>query len=476
MLDELATLDFDGVRVPFVTALDEVERIARRTMFAPESRQTPVQVMGPLEAAGSCFDAIWFLRAGELTWPMALASSPLLPWQLKVELGMPGADSTRDMEFARRMTQRIAQSADTVVFSYAATSGEGRQQPSRILNALELSEVRAAELVPAEELRSVVALEEVEDAAQIAALPDGIVQGGAKVLELQAACGFRAFAEHRLWSTELDDVELGLDAGESGSVVHRVLERFWEKVLLERFWEKVQTQSALLAMTEEMRAATLDDAIGQGLARMAELSASNWDAAYIGLQRERLRRLLVPWLAEELGRPEFVVKGLEVSLPEVSIGPLRLSVRVDRVDETEGGDVLIDYKTGRAATKDWLTDRPDAPQLPLYAVVAETEKLGGVAFGLLRAGKEMSWKSFSASEDVMRKSAAMERETFEQQVESWRVYLTVLAEQFAAGDARVRPKNFPHTCKHCGQRLVCRVEAALLEEGDEDEGAEVNGG
>jgi hypothetical protein len=56
-LDELATLDFDGVQVEFVQALEALERIARQTTFAPESRDAPVQVMGPLEAAGGSFDA-----------------------------------------------------------------------------------------------------------------------------------------------------------------------------------------------------------------------------------------------------------------------------------------------------------------------------------------------------------------------------------------------------------------------------------
>ena len=56
---------------------------------------------------------------------------------------------------------------------------------------------------------------------RVAALPDRVIRGGATVLQLQAACGFRAFAEHRLGSTELESVELGMDALESGIVVHR---------------------------------------------------------------------------------------------------------------------------------------------------------------------------------------------------------------------------------------------------------------
>ncbi len=100
-LDELATLDFDGGKVGFERALEGVERIARETMFAPESREAPVQVMGPLEAAGATFDAVWFLRGGDLTWPVAAAGSPLLPWQMQRELGMPGVDVARDREHAR---------------------------------------------------------------------------------------------------------------------------------------------------------------------------------------------------------------------------------------------------------------------------------------------------------------------------------------------------------------------------------------
>jgi len=77
-LDELATLDFDGQQVEFANALENLERIARKTIFAPESREAPVQVMGPLEATGGRFDALWFLRAGDLSWPVTTGGSPLL--------------------------------------------------------------------------------------------------------------------------------------------------------------------------------------------------------------------------------------------------------------------------------------------------------------------------------------------------------------------------------------------------------------
>jgi ATP-dependent helicase/nuclease subunit B len=459
-LDELATLDFDGVQVEFVQALEAVERIARQTTFAPESRDAAVQVMGPLEAAGGTFDAVWFLRAGDLSWPAVVAASPLLPWSMQRELGMPGVDAARDAVHARRVTERVAACAKTVVFSYAKESGDGRQRASQALEGLELEETTAGELLAPESPRVIVDLEEVEDDVTVAALPDRVIRGGANLLQSQAACGFRAFAEHRLGSTELESVELGIDALESGIVVHAVMEIFWGQV---------KTQDALREMVGTERESMLDAAIGEGLRKIAQLSASEWDDAYVTMQRERLRRLLRPWLEHELARPKFAVKQREEKASNVQIGPLHLNLRIDRVDETDGGELVIDYKTGRVSTSDWLSERPDAPQLPLYAVVSDAAQLGGVAFARLRVGKEMGWKGFAAREGVLLKSDRLKTESFAAQVEEWREVLTRLAEQFAAGNAAVRPKSYPKTCTYCGQRLLCRVAEENLEETDEEE-------
>jgi ATP-dependent helicase/nuclease subunit B len=456
-LDEVATLDFDGLQIEFVEAMEALGRIARQTTFAPESREAPAQVMGPLEAAGGTFDAVWFLRGGELSWPTETRSSSLLPWLLQRDLKMPGTDVVQDSEYALTITKRIADSAKTVVFSYARESAEGRQRASHVLAGLELEET---ELLPPESARVTADLEEGKDDLNIAALPNRVIRGGAAVLQSQAACGFRAFAEHRLGSTELECVELGLDALESGIVVHTVMETFWGKV---------KSQDALRNMTVVDRDAVLDAAIDEGLRKTEQLSVSDWDAAYLQMLRARLARLLRPWLAQELARPAFAVKQREEKVSDVQIGPLHLSVRVDRVDETVGGELVIDYKTGRAATNDWLSDRPDAPQLPLYAVVSNVERLGGVAFARLKVGKEMGWKGFAAGEGVLLKPQRMKTESFAAQVEEWREVLTKLAEQFATGNAEVRPKIYPKTCAHCGQRLLCRVVGAALEETEDDD-------
>ena len=475
-LDELATLDFDGVPVEFVQTFEALERIARQMLFAPESSDAPVQVMGPLEAAGSLFDAAWFLRGGELSWPIETRSNGLLPWSLQRELGMPGADVVRDSEHARRMTERIAGSAATVVFSYARHVADSRQRPSAVVRGLGLEEVDATEVTGAAVEREIVAVEEIEDVARVRQLPDRVIHGGARILELQAACGFRAFAERRLWATGVESVVAGMDARESGTVVHEVLKFFWDGV---------RTQDALKSMTTKERNEVLDWCITEALKKTDMSSATAWDVAYLDVQRDRLRRLLSRWLDLEMQRVlPFEVKMSEKEFQDVRVGPLRLSVRMDRVDEVAGGEMLIDYKTGSASPSDWLTERPDAPQLPLYAILSDAERLQGVAFALVRAGDGRAWKGYAAKEGVLpgRLTRLKEAPTFDAQVERWREVLVRLAEQFHAGEARVDPKQYPKTCEYCEQRILCRLDVSSLEESllegdDEDDAAEeIHGG
>jgi len=318
-------------------------------------------------------------------------------------------------------------------------------------------------------VREVVELEAVADEGWIP-LANPVVGGGAGVLQSQAACGFRAFAERRLWSTEIERPAPGMDASERGNLLH---------LTLELFWEEVRTQAGLRAMTVEERGAALDRAIDAGLGQATRGAAgSAWERAFLETQRTRLRRLLEPWLEQELGRAlPFSVRQRETEFEDVGIGPLRLGLRMDRVDETEAGDVLIDYKTGVARVSDWEGARPDQPQLPLYAVLSEG-RLAGVAFGKVQPGKTMGFDGIAAAAGVLHKGDPLGEAGMAEQVEAWREVLTRLAEEFAAGDARVRPKSYPKTCVYCAQRLLCRLDPAKLRvepEVDAVESEEIDG-
>jgi len=367
---------------------------------------------------------------------------------------MPGTDSAQANARAERITARLIASASTVLFFYAAEAETGPQRLSPLIDRLGWQQLNAEDLTTPQPTPT-IALEEFEDTTPLPPLASTTVRGGSVVLKLQAACGFRAFAEMRLNATALETASPGFDARQSGNFVHEVMDLFWREV---------QTQTRLRAMPEPDRARILDTAIDKSFA--LKLSPDGlWDTEYVAVQKERLRSVLLKWLEVELQRIPFTVTAREQQ-KQIHVGPLNLSLRMDRVDHVEGvGTLLVDYKTGRRSTpKDWEGERPDDPQLPLYALLPDVENLQGLAFAKIRPGKDMKWQGYGP----IPKPAAMEHATIDEQVEAWRYVLENLARDFAAGKADVSPKEFPFTCTHCQQRLLCRLDVAALTADDEE--------
>ena len=479
-LDDLATLDFSGDRVTIQDALATLDRLVHAIIFAPESRGAPVQILGPLEAAGERFDAIWVLRAGELTWPPHTSAVTLLPWSLQRDLEMPGVDSERERDFSRRLTCRLAGCAGEVVFSYArVASSQAPQSASSVVRDLELRKSSLSDIAGVEEPRVIIELERLADITSLPALLNVPHRGGARILELQAACGFRAFAELRLGSVEPRQREIGMDVGERGSAVHTALEHFWSSV---------GSQQELRTMSQNAREELIRQAIVKSFEKIRRQQINGWDEAYLETQETRLATLLTDWIGMEIERPEFTVVAREEQA-QIAIGPLELSLRMDRVDLVDGQQVILDYKTGSAHPSAWLGDRPDLPQVPLYALLASDAlaraaesplPLGAVGFARVRAGEEMELRGFEASPGILlapksgTRPIAMDADDFKGQVERWREVLERLANEFAQGDARVRPKQYPTTCERCGQRLLCRLDASSLEQMLDDQPTDQN--
>ncbi len=466
LLDELAGLDLFGTELSFHDLFAALEQQARLTVFAPESHEAPIQVLGPGEAAGQAFDAVWVLRCGSLEWPPETPPSSLLPLWLQRDLGLPGGDRNRDRERATQLTARLASCAPEVVFSYAVhTADAGQQTLASVMQALHPSLLPCDPSLDPHSAQEPLPLEQLIEEDPIAPLPSPVVAGGARLLQLQAACGFHAFAELRLNAHALESQSLGLDARERGNTVHQALDALWGQL---------QSQGQLRHLSPDELNARLDDAIAFGLRKAISRSSSTWDAAYLEVQQTRLRRLLAEWLQHESARPDFEVIHRELRLDQVPVGPLQLSVRIDRIDRVAGSHVLLDYKTSKFSHAAWNGERPEQPQLLLYALLVAAGHLphsadeaapqvNALAFANLVAGPSMSLNG------AQREGAAALSPTkgtrsidLDQALPEWSRILTRLATDFANGEARVNPLQFPRTCDFCDQRLLCRVAPETL--------------
>jgi ATP-dependent helicase/nuclease subunit B len=463
-LDTVATLDFSGKRVAYATALEALEQQVAVTMVTMPATDAPVQVMSVAEAEGSVWDAVVFLRATDANWPAVERVHPLLPWAMQRSLTMPGGDGTGATARAREFTAGLLARTGRVAFTSAAEDASGALRWSPLVAELRLEQMSPVEFAPKVEEFSQIAVESVADDEALPGLPSQEVHGGSRVLKLQAACGFLAFAELRLRAKEPVSGDLGLDAGESGSLLHRTMETFWKETV---------TQDALRAMSRGEREERLKRAIDASLPRRLR-AESGWDEAYVAVVKERLCAVLQQWLEVELERGPFTVVAMERE-EEVPVGPLMLKVRMDRVDQlASGGSFFVDYKTGYTADpKAWEGAQPDDPQLPLYALQPEAGELQGLAFAKVRAGSGMKWAGYQAEAGILPVSRVKNVRDMGALVEEWRGTLTVLAEDFASGVADVRPKSYEVNCTRCGQRLLCRLDrASLLDADDEDEDEE----
>ncbi len=215
--------------------------------------------------------------------------------------------------------------------------------------------------------------------------------------------------------------------------------------------------------------------------RRAADQGGGWSAAYLQVEQERLRSVLLQWLDYEIERRDFTVEACEKE-SDANINGLQLRLRVDRVDQVDGGRLILDYKTGKVSPAMWSGDRPDEPQLPLYAIHGQVDSLRGVLFAQVRAGdllfkgrvedaNKTLAKSFDGRSDLIKSPFTQDLR------DEWSVALGSLAEQFLSGDAAVAPKFYPNTCRYCPLPALCRVAETVIpieaadEAGDEEDEA-----
>jgi probable DNA repair protein len=465
-LDLAASLGFDGRRIAWADFLSSLERVLESTLFAPESADAPIQIVGPEESAGLTADGIWFLGADEDAWPANGSAHPLLPLSLQREFGMPHASPRHDADLATSITHRIITSAATVQFSYPSMREEAEARPSRIV-ALQAGSARPlpAELIPRR--RPVPLAVPFDDTLRVP-FSTGTAVGGSALLTDQSQCAFKGFATARLGAKPWEPAEFGLSASQRGLLLHEVMHAIWAgppdgfRTLQDLL--SCSDRSAFVAMhVDRALQSKLNDEIRRRMPR-----------PYLALEATRLTRVVNEWLDYEATRHPFTVVQTE-SAATVSIAGLSLALRLDRADLLNDGSLLvIDYKTGNVNPRDWDLPRPDDLQLPLYAGFACETQPGGLVFAKLRTGRfEFAGRAADANATLLSGlsgvNTLVKRPLTADQLEDWRVYIEKLARDFLAGRADLDPRDYPRTCEDCGLHAVCRIHENWLEPEPEDE-------
>jgi len=455
LLGQLATADaFFGTHSRG-SAQSILRRAAHDTAFQAQTGVPPIWVSGQLIDPWLNYDGLWVGGCNDQRWPPQVMPIPLLPVRLQRDFGVIAAAPESQLQFALDLQKRWAACGRECVFSFA-DPGDGRSAaPSPLLPE---AGAAASPALPRPHWRALLetqpTLERLTD--EVApAFAAGERTRGVSTLRAQSRCAFRGFAETRLRCDRLERPLPGFNERERGELIHHALEHVWSVL---------RDSSTLLSMSADAQAQLLDDGVMRALAKQCRVRdpGPRWRQR----ERERMGNVLRKWLDVERRRQPFAVEQLELASQAARHGGLEFTVRIDRVDRlSDGSRVLIDYKTGLAAV-DWRGERPDNPQLPIYALL-HSDALVAVAYGRVNAA-ECSFIAEAERPALFkpngRKSPLEGMPTLAALIDVWSQRIENLAADFAAGRAAVAPTV--HACKSCRLHGLCRVPAALEDAAD----------
>ena len=465
-LDTAGSLGFNGRRIDWHEFLTDLQRSADEILFAPQSIDAPIQIVGPAESAGLTADAIWFLGADEDAWPASAPMHPFLPHHVQRDAAMPHSSPQWDWQSSSAITRRLLASAVEVNFSFAMQKEEVEARPSRLIAQIAVPQTLSARMIPPPYAPPIAI--PFADSTSVRFSQHGL-HGGASVLSAQSQCPFKAFATARFDAKDWDAAELGLSAKQRGQLLHDVLHSIWSGPP-----RGIRNHADLIAQAD------IPSFVRNHVRNVLKKKIPNavrerMPAPYIDLEETRLVRLVTEWLRYECTRVPFAVEETE-AIRTVTIAGVNMNLRLDRVDRlVDGSPLVIDYKTGNVDPKSWDLPRPDDLQLPLYKVLGLEPMQpslfdsyggppsGGLVFAKVRPGDtcfagRVADAIKTVDSDLTGTSALVRRKLTASDESNWKEYIDRMAREFVDGRADVDPRDYPKTCDRCGLQSVCRVQ------------------
>lgn len=460
LLEEFSALDVVSDRpLSRSAAARQLAERAGRSAFRERNPGAPVEILGVEEALGSRFDALWITGLDNETWPAPTRRDPFIPAHLQAEV--PAATAPGALERARAELAGLMRGAPHVVGSFS----RGGDNHQRCLAPL-LGDVPMDAGEPARVDERQAPVEKLAEDTRAPTHPGGEVRGGTAVLQHQSDCPFRAFAEHRLGAEELRPPRPGLDARDRGSLLHAALEHLWRDV---------DGLAALEALGEDGIASRIDAANDAALAAFTEQNPLALTEAGLAIEGECLRGSLTDWVAIERQRHPFTVTAVEQRV-DLDFAGLKLTGKIDRIDEVEGGGALIiDYKTGNTSRNGWAPDdRLADVQLPAYAQ-GLAEPPVALAFALLKPDRmtfdglaevDLGTPNLEVIGNTGGRSRFRDVRDWTELTDHWRRQLDELASEFLSGTAAVLPRE-KRVCDYCHLQALCRIHERKAMEEDE---------
>ncbi|MCR9191241.1 MAG: PD-(D/E)XK nuclease family protein [Gammaproteobacteria bacterium] len=440
LFDELMSLQVVTPSMTTDDALQTMQQLAQTTLFQIKKPQTAITVLGMLEASGCNFDSIWIMGMTDQCLPQKTRFSALLPIELQKEYGLPRTSALRELERAQLALNRFGHACEHMVYSYPHMLNDQPQLPCALIQPYPPLIMQLAEITDKPLQIEVYTDTFLHPPPSVASL-----SGGTALLANQAKCPFQAFATHRLKLKPIPEMTDGLDPMERGILLHRVMEDLWSKL---------GSQAALVSMSADQLNTHLRPILNTAIKSAAQ-SCTSFSSLAQEVEYQRLQTLVHASLIREKQRTPFVIEAIEKTYT-FTIGSIPFHIRIDRLDKqiSDNHKIVIDYKTTLPTSKPWLEDRPEAPQLLLYALL--DQDITTLMFMQLKAG-HITVSGITADDLLMQGVTKLKpNENWADYQNRWHKELNDLVQEIEQGYCAPQPKR-AGICQQCSFQSLCRL-------------------
>lgn len=441
LLDEFMSLHFLTKTMTAQDALQTLRHLSANTIFQIQKPATPITVLGILEASGCQFDSIWITGLTDQCLPQKTKFSPLLPIALQKKMLMPYTDANREYQRAQQLLHRFGYASQRIVYSYPQTCADQPQLPTVLIQHYPIYQAKTQNVRTWQSV-----LENYQEPYRHPHNPEARLSGGTALLANQAKCPFQAFARHRLKIKTMPMYTDGLDLAERGQILHNVMEIMWNQL---------RQQSTLIQLSSDRLEELVQSSIHTVLQTFMTQRPASLSPLSLEVEYQRLTDLVHSCLIWEKQRAPFQVEALEQTY-DILLAGLPLQVRVDRLDRNllQADKTVIDYKTSLPTNKPWLEERPEAPQVLLYALL--DPDITTLLFIQLKAGKTTVQGLSATDQNIPGIQALRIDETWSSYRQHWETQLTQLAEEITQGHCKPNPKR-TSVCQQCDFQSLCRL-------------------
>jgi len=358
-----------------------------------------IELHNPTSLLGTSYAHVFVLGAMEGVFPRAISDDPILDFHSRKQLAQQGFKIETAVDIAQRETfyfySLLGIPLETITFSYPELVERTPSLPSSYLTRLGLkpSTVNAIPIASIEIARqsylrqpnllneqviAFLSLKQITKAWQVETVRtdptktqqyDGLIgisiDPHSKIFSVSqltqlGQCPFKWFSARLLKLKELKEAELDLEAAIRGNLYHRTLELSLQQV---------QTAGDLAKFNQEQLAKAFEKAETE----LQLFQLPGW----IAQRQEHLNLIALNLAAVEFLPPEREVVARETKFAMIWHG-LQLQGQVDRIDRSEEGLTVIDYKTSSippAGVKDLVGKANLDIQLAVYQAALQSKSV-----------------------------------------------------------------------------------------------------